>query len=163
MKSLTESQLWEFLRLSMSFIMLWAFFDKLLGLGFATSSDKAWIAGVSPTTGFLKFAPDGPLAFIFNSLSGNVVVDLLFMSGLLLTGLSLLLGIGIRVASCAGSLMMFLIYLSLFPPENNPLIDEHIIYILVLYGIAVKSEKQSFGFADKWKQTKLVKRLPILK
>jgi len=62
--------------------VLWAFFDKLFGLGFATESNKSWLLGISPTTGFLSNAPDGPLAPIFNSLSGNIMVDILFMGGL---------------------------------------------------------------------------------
>jgi len=32
------------LRISFGLIFLWAFFDKLFGLGFATASDKSWIA-----------------------------------------------------------------------------------------------------------------------
>jgi len=146
----------------MSFIVLWAFFDKLFGLGFATESGKSWLAGVSPTTGFLANAPDGPLAPLFNSLSGNILVDLLFMGGLFLVGAALLLGIGMKIACYCGSLMMFLIYLSLFPPENNPLIDEHIIYIIILIGLAIRNEKQNFGLGKKWARTNLVKKHPIL-
>ena len=33
------------LRISIGLIFLWAFFDKLFGLGFATSFDKSWLAG----------------------------------------------------------------------------------------------------------------------
>ena len=44
------------LRFAMGFIFLWAFFDKVFGLGFATTADKAWIRGGSPTTGFLANA-----------------------------------------------------------------------------------------------------------
>lgn len=162
MKLFKENGVWELLRLSMALIMLWAFFDKLLGLGFATVSDKSWLAGTSPTAGFLKFALNGPLAPIFNNLSDNILVDLLFMGGLFLIGLSLLLGIGLKIASYSGALMMFLIYLSLFPPENNPLIDEHIVYILVFIGIAIRSRHQKFGLQEKWAKVKLVKKYPIL-
>ncbi|EKD86963.1 MAG: hypothetical protein ACD_37C00089G0001 [uncultured bacterium] len=147
----------------MSFILLWGFFDKLFGLGFATESNKSWLLGISPTTGFLSNAPDGPFAPIFNSLSGNIVVDILFMGGLLLVGAALLLGIGMKIATYSGALMMFLIYLSLFPPENNPLIDEHIVYITILIGLAIRSEKKKFGFGKKWSEIKLVKKYPILK
>ena len=41
------------LRLAMGFIFLWAFFDKVFGLGFATTSEQAWINGGSPTSVFL--------------------------------------------------------------------------------------------------------------
>ncbi|MBI5045331.1 MAG: hypothetical protein HZC02_05405 [Candidatus Levybacteria bacterium] len=162
MNFLSENNLWNFLRLSIASIMLWAFFDKLLGLGFATMPDKSWIVGVSPTAGFLAFAPDGVFASFFHSLSGNGIVDILFMSGLLLVGLCLALGIGIRVACMSGSLMMFFIYLSLFPPENNPLIDEHIVYIIAFLLLAHRSTKQNFFLHNKWKKVAIVKQHPIL-
>ncbi|MBI2420661.1 MAG: hypothetical protein HYV38_01095 [Candidatus Levybacteria bacterium] len=159
---LNENIVWELLRLSLSFIFLWAFFDKLFGLGFATSANKSWLLGISPTTGFLSNAPHGPLASIFNNLSGNILVDFLFMGGLFLIGTALLLGIGMRITSYSGALLMFLIYLSLFPSENNPLIDQHVIYILVLIGLAIRSEKQKFSFGKKWSQLSFIKKYPIL-
>lgn len=157
-----ENIIWDLLRFSLSFIFLWAFLDKLFGLGFSTASNKSWLAGVSPTTGFLSNAPRGPLAPIFNSLSGNVIVDFLFMGGLFLVGACLLLGIGIKIACYSGALMMLLIYLSIFPPENNPLVDEHIVYILVFIGLSVRIKSQKFGFGEKWTKTNLVKKYPIL-
>src|SRR3990167_1783278 len=90
--ALNTPHVWIFLRLAISFILLWAFFDKLLGLGFATPSDKSWIKGVSPTFGFLKFGLVGFFAPFFQNLAGNAIVDLLFMMGLLCIGLSLFLG-----------------------------------------------------------------------
>ena len=63
------------LRLLMGFIFLWAFLDKTFGLGFATTADKAWILGGSPTSGFLTHAVVGPFATFFNSLAGVVLVD----------------------------------------------------------------------------------------
>lgn len=159
---INENIIWDLLRLSLSFIFLWVFFDKLFGLGFSTGASKSWLAGVSPTTGFLANAPDGPLAPIFNSLSGNILVDLLFMGGLFLVGSALLLGIGMKIAGYCGALMMFLIYLSLFPPENNLLIDEHTVYIIILIGLVIRGEKQKFGFGKKWSEVKLVKKYSIL-
>ena len=159
-----EKYFWPALRLVMSGIFLWAFFDKLLGLGFATESSKSWLSGASPTSGFLKFGTEGSaLSSYFQSLSGNIFVDLLFMSGLLLVGSALLLGIGLRIAGFAGSLMMFLIYLSLFPPENNPILDEHIVYIVSLLGIANTQSGDYFGMGKTWSKTELVKRYPILR
>ena len=159
-----EKYFWPALRLVMSGIFLWAFFDKLLGLGFATESSKSWLSGASPTSGFLKFGTEGSaLSSYFQSLSGNIFVDLLFMSGLLLVGSALLLGIGLRIAGFAGSLMMFLIYLSLFPPENNPLLDEHILYIVVLLGISGSNAGKYFGLGNAWVKTKLVKKYPLFR
>lgn len=159
---LKEKSIWQLLRLVMSFMLLWAFFDKVFGLGFATLPNKSWLSGVSPTTGFLKFAPDGPFAPLFHSFAGSSIVDVLFMGGLLLIGLSLLLGIGVRIAGYCGALLMLLMYLALFPPENNPLIDEHIIYIAVFLGLAIRSKTQKFGFGEKWARSNFVKKYPIL-
>ena len=76
------------LRISMGLILLWAFFDKLFGFGFATLPNKSWLAGNSPTSGFLLNAVHGPFAEFFKSLAGNVWIDWIFMLGLLLIGLS---------------------------------------------------------------------------
>lgn len=145
------------LRLSLGFVFLWAYFDKMFGLGFATPADKAWLDGVSPTAGFLKFATQGPFAAIFQSLAGNQVIDWLFMLGLAGIGLGLILGIMIRLASFGGIILMALIYLSLFPPENNPFLDEHIIFILVLWAIAYNQE------STWWSRTNLVSKFPALR
>lgn len=147
----------------MAFIMLWAFFDKLLGLGYSTSSDMAWIRGVSPTYGFLNYAlKESILGAIFGKLSGYYVVDILFMAGLLGVGTALLLGIAVRIAGYAGALQMFLIYLSLFPPENNPLVDEHIIYILVFLGLAQEPFRPG-KLGEWWRKRELIKKYPILR
>ncbi len=129
------------LRLVMGFIFLWAFFDKVFGLGFATTSDRAWIHGGSPTAGFLTNAVKGPFAEIFHSLAGVAIVDWLFMLGLLFVGLTLIFNKYVKWGCVAGGLMLLLMYLALIPPENNPLIDEHIIYILVLGLIGLKNKE----------------------
>ena len=132
------------LRLSMGFIFLWAFIDKTFGLGFATTADKAWISGGSPTFGFLSFGVKGPFANLFHSLAGVGIVDWLFMLGLLFIGLALIFNKFVKWAAFAGVIMMLLMYLALLLPANNPIIDDHIIYILVLILITFKSEKQIY-------------------
>ncbi len=128
------------LRLFMGFIFLWAFFDKTFGLGFATTSEKAWINGGSPTYGFLTHAVKGPFADIFSSLAGIAVVDWMFMLGLLFVGLTLILKRYVVWGCIVGAVMLALMYLALLFPENNPLIDDHLVYILVLALIAYKKE-----------------------
>lgn len=128
------------LRYVMSFIFLWSFFDKLFGLGFSTTTEKAWIHGGSPTAGFLSFAAKGPFVNIFHSLAGIVVVDWLFMLGLLFVGLTLIFNRYVKWGCIVGSLMLLLMYLALLLPENNPIIDDHIVYILVLMLIAFRNE-----------------------
>lgn len=164
---------WAMARITLGLTFLWAFFDKLLGLGFATCRDaktdtvvmlceKAWVNGGSPTTGFLKFAAKGPLAPFYQSLAGNVFIDVLFMAGLLLIGFALVAGIGMRLATVSGILLLMMMWSSLLLPENNPLIDEHIIYSILLLGLLAANKRQVWGLRNWWIKQPLVKRLPIL-
>ena len=138
----TKLSITTLLRIAMGFTFLWAFLDKTFGLGFATTKVNAWIAGGSPTVGFLSHAVKGPFAGLFHSLSGVALVDWLFMIGLLFVGVSLLANRFVKWAAIVGSLMLFLMYLALLLPENNPIIDDHIIYILVLISLALHSNKK---------------------
>ncbi|MHB1330837.1 MAG: hypothetical protein ACYCY6_02615 [Minisyncoccota bacterium] len=130
---------WVMLRLVMGAIFLWAFVDKLFGLGYATISGNAWINGGSPTTGFLTNATQGPLEEVFKSMAGVVAIDWLFMTGLLFIGVTLIINRFVFWGSLAGILMMLLMWIAIFPPENNPFVDEHIVYALVLALFASRS------------------------
>ncbi len=128
------------LRILMGFTFLWAFLDKTFGLGFATKLESSWLQGGSPTTGFLTHAVRGPFAEFFTGLAGVGVVDWLFMCGLLGIGLSLILNKYVKVGALSGIVMLVLMYLALLWPENNPLIDEHIVYAVLLGYIAIKND-----------------------
>jgi thiosulfate dehydrogenase (quinone) large subunit len=140
-KIFSSSLILAVLRISMGFIFLWAFLDKTFGLGFATQSANAWIRGGSPTTGFLTNAVSGPFADFFQGLAGMAVVDWLFMAGLLFVGLTLIINTWVRWGSLAGAVMMVLMYLALLWPANNPIIDDHIIYALVLAYLAFRGDE----------------------
>jgi thiosulfate dehydrogenase [quinone] large subunit len=158
------------LRLAVGFIFLWAFFDKLLGLGFSTCFDpqtktinyfcnQAWINGGSPTFGFLKFATKGPFAGVFQAMAGNPLVDWLFMLGLLGIGLGLMLGIFMKLSTFFGGVMLALMYLAGFlPPQHNPLIDEHIVYIIVMAVLCLTQSGKYLGLGKIWSQTRLVQK-----
>ena len=153
---------WVLLRLVMGWTMLWAFIDKLLGLGFATKPERAWINGGSPTTGFLKNAVQGPFAEFFHSLAGNPFVDWLFMLGLLGVGVGFLLGIAMRFSGYVGALMMALMYVALIQPINNPITDDHIINVLVFLLLGHSNAGSTFGLQNWWRKTSVVKILPFL-
>lgn len=162
--------LWAIVRIALGLIFLWAFCDKLLGLGYATCRtdeggvdyfcDKAWIQGGSPTKGFLTYAIKGPFVTYFGALAGQPWVDWVFMIGLLGIGLALTLGILVHLASLTGSLLLFLMWLSVFPPENNPLLDDHLIYIGVLALLAMVHAGKRLGFGREWDHLAFVKRHP---
>lgn len=150
------------IRVSLGWVFLWAFLDKLFGLGHETPSDRAWINGGSPTEGFLANAPAGPFKGVFNDLAGAAWADWLFMIGLAAIGTALVLGIGMRIAAGAGVLLLVLMWAAVLPPENNPFMDDHLIYALVLVLLAAVNAGRAFGLGRAWERTALVRGRPYL-
>ncbi|MCA9353391.1 hypothetical protein KC842_00775 [Candidatus Nomurabacteria bacterium] len=139
-----DKKLLNITRATLGFVFLWAFFDKLFGLGFATTREKAWLSGGSPTTGFLTHGVKGPFADFFGSLAGVSFVDWVFMLGLLFVGLTLFLGIMVRVGSVVGILMLMLMYFALIPPDNNPFVDDHLVdSLFLLYLVLIDAGQYS--------------------
>jgi thiosulfate dehydrogenase (quinone) large subunit len=146
MASRKERIVWFVLRVMMGWIFLWPFLDKLFGWGFATEVGKGWINGVSPTFGFLNFGTKGVFSPIFKAIAGNVLVDWLFMIGLLLIGLSLIFGMAMRLATWSGVSILALMYIAGFmPPEHNPFLDEHLIYAMVLIVLNLFGAGKMYG------------------
>jgi thiosulfate dehydrogenase [quinone] large subunit len=161
-KAIKIEYVWAALRICMGWILFWAFFDKLFGLGYATPVGHGWIDGYSPTKGFLEYGTSGVFSDFWKSVAGNAAIDVLLMAGLLLIGGALLVGIGVKIACIVGSVLMLLFYSAHVPPINNPIIEEHIIFIVVLIGIAKVGAGRWFGLGDRWSKTSLVRRFPIL-
>lgn len=162
MKTFSTQQLLGILRIALGLIFLWAFLDKTIGLEFATMPENAWLKGGSPTSGFLENATHGPLASFYKSLAGNPWVDGLFMIGLLGIGLALTLGIGMTIAGYSGALLMVLMWSAMLPPKNNPLLDEHLIYALILLILPKAEAGKYLGLGSKWVKSRWVKRYPFL-
>ncbi|MBB2910882.1 thiosulfate dehydrogenase [quinone] large subunit [Streptosporangium becharense] len=157
------ARVWAVARIALGWTFLWAFLDKTFGWGFATPAERAWINGGSPTTGFLKGTGENALGGFFGALAGQAWVDWLFMLGLLGVGGALILGAGIRIAAVAGGLMLMLMWAAQLPLDTNPFMDDHIIYTIVLIGLALTQAGDTFGIGGWWGRTALVRRFPILK
>lgn len=125
------------LRLAMGWMMLYAGITKVL--------NPAWSAA-----GYLKGAKT------FNGLyqwliSPSVLPFVNFINewGLTLLGISLILGIFVRLSSVLGAVLMLLYYFPVlaFPyaGEHSYIIDEHIIYALVLVLFAVMRAGKIWG------------------
>jgi thiosulfate dehydrogenase (quinone) large subunit len=161
-------------RISLGWVFLWAFLDKLFALGFGTGrdaetgivdrfGDAAWINGASPTEGFLKFGADGPFKGFYNSIAGTAWADTLFMLGLAGIGTALILGITMRIASAAGALLVVMMWTVALPPENNPVMDDHLIYAMVLVVLALTGAGKTLGLGRVWERIPLVSKHEILK
>ena len=148
-------------RLSIGFVFLWAFLDKLFGLGKATPSEKAWLNGGSPTKGFLS-GVEGPFAGLFKPMAGDAWANWLFMLGLLGIGVALILGITMKIAAASGAAMLVMMWMASLPLENNPFMDDHIVYALVLVLLAALRSGDSFGLGAQWRKLPVVRDHSIL-
>lgn len=161
------------LRIAIGFTFLWAFVDKVFALGYSTGANPAggvdrfgpaaWIHGGSPTAGFLKFGAVGPFKGFYNSIGGTTWADWLFMLGLLGIGTALILGIGMRLATGAGTVMYLLMWSVVLPPVTNPLIDEHILGAISMVILGLVLAGDTWGFGKRWAQTQLVREHRILR
>jgi thiosulfate dehydrogenase (quinone) large subunit len=163
-------------RLSLGWVFLWAFLDKTFALGFATGvdpetgavdrfGDAAWINGASPTEGFLQFGTEGKLFhdFFASGFFAGAWADWVFMTGLLGIGLALTLGIGMRIAAAAGSLLMLFMWAAELKLENNPFMDDHIIYALVLVLLALAGAGHTLGLGKTYEKLPVVAKNSWLK
>nr|BFE57527.1 DoxX family membrane protein [Dactylosporangium thailandense] len=157
------------LRYATGFVFLWAFADKLLGLGYSTPSAKAWINGGSPTKGFLANVDAGPLQSFFHTIAGTWYANWGFMLGLLGIGLALTAGIGMRIAAASGTLLMAFMWLAEFPlaqhtakgaptGSTNPLTDYHVVYAIAMIVLAAAYAGQTWGLGKRWAKLPIVQR-----
>lgn len=169
------------LRIAFGLIFLWAFFDKLLALGFHTGAitndagtrtgidffakDGAWLNGGSPTKGFLTFGvpQHNPIQGTLNSMAGDAWVDWLFMIGLLGVGLALTFGVGMRIAATTGALLYALMWTASLPLENNPVIDDHFLGAISVVILALTYAGDTWGFGKVWARTRLVRQYRFLR
>lgn len=163
------------LRISYGVIFVWAFLDKAFALGFHTGYGEdgtldrfgpaAWVNGGSPTTGFLSFAvPEtNPFRDFFTSLAGQAWVDWVFMLGLLGIGIGLLLGIAMRLSTAAGAVMYAFMWAASLPLENNPVIDDHLVGVIVMAVLALGAAGTTWGLGRRWEATRPVAKVSLLR
>ena len=142
---------WANARLGLGLVFFWAFLDQLFGLGFATPGERSWLNGGSPTSGYLAGA-EGPFSGVFNAMSGQAWMDWLFMAGLLGIGGALLLGVAMRTAAASGALLLAFMYAASLPLENNPVVDDHLVYAVVLVGFAAVRAGDTAGLGRAWRR-----------
>jgi len=161
------------LRIAFGLTFLWAFFDKLLALGYATGrddagnvdrfGDAAWIHGGNPTLGFLKFGADGPFADFYRSIAGDTWVNWAFMLSLLGIGVALTFGIGMRLAGFGGAALYLMMWSVALPPANNPVLDEHVLGAISLVALTLANAGTVWGLGKRWASSTLVAKVPLLR
>jgi thiosulfate dehydrogenase [quinone] large subunit len=150
-------------RLSIGWVFVWAFLDKTFGWGHETLSKAAWTNGGSPTKGFLSNASTGPFASFYKDIAGAAWADWLFMAALAGIGIALTLGITMRLAAAAGATLLVMMWTAVLPPANNPFMDDHLIYAMVLVLLALTAAGKTLGLGRMWERIPIVSRHGFLK
>ena len=142
------------LRIAMGWMMFYAGITKVL--------DPKWSAA-----GYLKGAK--MFSGFYNwLLQPNILPTTNFINewGLTLLGVSLILGIGVRLSSMLGALLMLLYYFPLGFPYPNPhsyIVDEHVIYACILLYFAAIRAGRTWGLENWCSNLPICSRFPILR
>jgi thiosulfate dehydrogenase [quinone] large subunit len=139
------------LRVGTGFLMFYAGLTKIM--------NPEWSA-----VGYLENAKTFPEFFQWFLQPGILpITNLINEWGLTLLGASLILGVGVRLSSALGALLMLLYY---FPVLDFPniapyyyIIDDHIIYALVLILLSVMRAGHVWGLDSLLKRNKLARWL----
>ena len=143
------------LRLSLGWLMFYAGITKVL--------DPAWSA-----EGYLKGAKT--FAWFYQWLLSPQILPIInFINewGLTLLGISLILGIFVRLSSLLGAVLMLLYYLPIldfpYPNPHSFLVDEHIIYIFVLLLFASLKAGRVWGLENWCSNLLICSKFPKLR
>lgn len=153
--SKTEKIIIFLLRLSLGWIFLYSAVTKI--------SNPNWSA-----EGFLKGAQT--FSNLYNGLTSPAflpAVNFVNEWGQFILGVSLILGIGVRLSSAFGAILMILYY---FPQLNFPyigktsyLVDEHIVYFLVLVYLAAIRAGRIYGLENWCVNLPICRSIPNLR
>ena len=135
------------LRIATGWMMLYAGVTKIVD---PTWSAEGYLKGAKMFAGFYQWLISPSILPIINFVNEW---------GLALLGISLILGIGVRLSSILGAILMMLYYFPIldfpYPNPHSFLIDEHVIYALILVLFASLRAGRAFGL-ENW-----CSRLPI--
>jgi thiosulfate dehydrogenase [quinone] large subunit len=152
----TYSEKWVgYSLLAMRLVMGWSLFYA----GITKVIDPAWSA-----EGFLLNAiPQGnPFTGMFALMANEWLwlIDPLNAWGLTLTGLGLLLGAMVRWNAFWGAVMMLFYWAASLPLEHGILIDDHIVYAILLFGLGAFGAGRILGVDAYLEKTDFVQSTP---
>lgn len=137
----------------------WMFFYA----GITKIVNPAWSAA-----GYLKGAHT--FAGFYNLLASPGVLPIVnFINewGLLLLGVSLIIGIGVRISSILGAFLMLFYYLPIlqfpYPNPHSYIVDEHIVYIFALLFFAAIRAGRILGLENWCVNLPICRRLPAIR
>jgi len=139
-------------------IVGWTLFDA----GITKVLDPSWSAG-----GFLLHAiPEGnPFVGLWSTLAGEWLwlIDPLNVWGLTLVGPALILGAFVRWSAFWGAVMMLFYWAASLPLAHAIVIDDHVVYALLLFGLGAFGAGRILGLDAKLEEMEFVRNTPALR
>ena len=139
-------------------IMGWSFFYA----GITKVIDPNW-----SVRGFLLYAvPEGnPLMSVWATMANDWAWLLTPMNqvGLTLIGAALILGLFVRFSAFWGGVMMLFYWMASYPFENSFLIDYHMVYVFLLFGLGAFGAGRILGVDRRLEELDIVKQYPKLR
>lgn len=154
---MTKFEKWSLflLRIGMGWLMFYAGITKLL--------DPNWTAA-----GYLNNAKTFTGFFQWFASAGNIGwINFINEWGLTLLGISLILGVGVRLSSILGAALMLLYYFPVlqfpYPNPHSFLVDEHIVYALILVFFAAVRAGRFLGLENWCSNLPICSKFPRLR
>lgn len=140
------------LRVSLGWLFFYAGITKVVNDAW---SAEGYIKGAKTFSGFYNLL-----------LSPNVLPVINFVNewGLVLLGVSLIVGIAVRLSSFFGIILMLLYYLVLdfpYPNANSYIVDQHIVYIFSLFAFISFRAGRVWGLDEWCSRLPLCKKFPV--
>lgn len=142
------------LRVSLGWLFLYSGITKILNPEW---SSLKYLEGAKMFTGFFAW---------MTQPSVLSVIDLMNEWGQLLLGISLILGIAVRLSTTLGAILMALYYMALPFPYPNPqsfIIDQHIIYALVMIYLGAIHAGRVYGLETWCSNLPICSKFPRLR
>lgn len=131
--------------------------------GIAKIMDPEWTAA-----GFLKHATT--FTGFYNALTDASILPLVDFAnewGLSLLGVSLILGVGVRLSAFLGAILMMLYYFPTldFPMagEHSYIIDDHVVYAVALLFLSAVRAGRYYGLESRMANWPILSRYPGLR
>jgi thiosulfate dehydrogenase [quinone] large subunit len=83
--------------------------------------------------------------------------------GLTLVGLALILGVAVRFSAFWGALMMLFYWMASYPFDNALLIDYHMVYVFLLFGLGAFGSGRILGLDQRIEELSIVEKNPWLR
>lgn len=144
-----------FLRVTLGWMFFWAGITKVINPEWSAAG---YLKGAKTFAGFYEWLANPNMLPVINFVNEW---------GLTLLGVSLILGIGVRMSSILGALLMLLYYLPIldfpYPNTHSFIVDEHIIFAAALLFLAAIRAGRTGGLENWCANLPLCSKFPRLR